>query len=146
MIENKNNSDNRDHARGSAAYIADQQRGADERIGGVIESLDNRLAQLEKGVSCLNLARDLLFDWVYRNTVIHKDDKPNPPEEIDIAMQLIKLVISDLELNHDITADDKRELNYIMDMVQKMDQDIQRYEDEAAYIESGMPLVLEEKE
>ena len=125
-------------------YITDSQRGADERIGGVIESLDNRLAQLEKGVSCLDLARDLLFDWVYRNTVIHKDDKPNPPAEIDIAMQLIKLVISDLELNHDITADDIRELNSVIDMVQKKDQDAEKYEDEKAYFESGMPLVLEE--
>lgn len=98
-------------------YLTDSDRGANERIGGVIESLDCRLAQLEKGVSCLNLARDLLFDWVYHNTVIHKDDKPNPPAEIDIAMQLIKLVISDLELNHDIVVEDKKELDRIISMI-----------------------------
>ena len=99
-------------------YITDSQRGADERIGSVIDSLDCRLSQMEKGVSCLNLARDLLFDWVYHNTVHRKDEKPNPPAEIDIAMQLIKLVINDLELNQELVGQTIKELNGSINMIQ----------------------------
>ena len=123
MIENKNNSDNRDHARGSAGYTADQLRPADERIKGIIESLDQRMASLETGVSCLNLARDLLIDWVYHNTVINKEDQPKYPPEIDIAIKLINLVIDKLELNHDIISDDLKEMYLIVSMVEKMGQE-----------------------
>ena len=141
MKENKNNSDKRDHARGSAGYTADQLH---ERIKGIIESLDQRMASLETGVSCLNLARDLLIDWVYHNTVINKEDQPKYPPEIDIAIKLINLVIDKLELNHDIIVDDLKEMYLIVSMVEKMGQDIERYEAEDAYLESGLPVVLEE--
>ena len=95
-----------------------QQMTPDISIGGVIDSLDCRLSQMEKGVSCLNLARDLLFDWVYHNTIHRKDEKPKPPAEIDIAMQLIKLVISDLELNQNLIVDEQKELDRIVKMIQ----------------------------
>ncbi len=130
----------------STDYKADQLRPAEDRVKSIIESLDQRMARLETGVSCLDLARDLLVDWVYHNTVIRKDDTPQYPPEIEIAMKLINLVIDNLNLNHDIIADDIREMYLIVSMVQKMNQDLQRYEDEAAYIESGMPLVLEEEQ
>ena len=94
------------------------QRGGVERLKGYIESLDSRLAQLEKGVSCLNLTRDLLTDWVYQNTVIRKDELPQYPPEIEIAIKLINLVISDLGLNHDITVDDRKELTLVANMIQ----------------------------
>ena len=62
------------------------QRGGVERLKGYIESLDSRLAQLEKGVSCLNLTRDLLTDWVYQNTVIRKDELPQYYSGADVFL------------------------------------------------------------
>ena len=91
---------------------------ASERLEDYEESLEGRMACLEKDVSCLNLTRDLLIDWTYHNTVINKDDEPKYPPEIEVAIKLINLVVSDLELTHDIIVDDRKELNWIVKMIQ----------------------------
>ncbi len=100
--------------------VTDSQRSAVERLEDYTESLDSMLARQEKGMSCLNLARELLIDYVYRTTVINKDDEPEYPPEIEITIKLIRLVTSDLELSHDIVDDDRKELRLIRAMVQTL--------------------------
>ena len=88
-------------------------RTTDEIIAGVIESLDTMLGRVERSDTLLNTARDLLVDYCYTNNTPYKDGEMEMPSEIDIAVQIINLVIRDMGTVSYIVADNNRDLGRI---------------------------------
>lgn len=92
----------------------------EDRINRVTESLEGIHARIEKGNQLINLARDLLIDYVCQEGIVKTDDNAEYPQEVDIIIRLINLTVSDNNLSCDLLADNKKELSFIADRVQVM--------------------------
>ena len=91
----------------------------EDRITNVINSLEGIQARIEKGNQCINLVRDLLIDYVCQEGLV-KNEKF--PEEVDVIIKLINLVVSDNNHNCDMLADNKKELSFVAERVETMNE------------------------
>ena len=85
-------------------------------ISGVYASLDNMQSRLERDGKILDTAQEILLDYCIQNFTAKKDEDIKMPKELKVINDLLCLIKDNFALECDIIADDKRELNRVIEM------------------------------
>ena len=93
------------------------ERSVEQRIMGVMESLENLHGRIERSENLLATVRDLLVDYWYTNSS-PVNDVIEYPKEIKIVIDIINLVIDDAGFECDVLNEVKKELENIIGKLQ----------------------------